>query len=219
MRALLAELIGTYLLVLIGCGSIVSNLHSDGALGLGGIALVWGATVSVLVYSLGGISGTHINPAVSLALAASSRFPKSQLGGYLVAQFAGACLASLTLAALFPAEQVAKIGTTPSVSLATAFAVEVAMTFWLMLTVLSVSEGPADKAWSTGLWVGAVVCIEVLVAGPLTGASMNPARSFGPALVNSQWQHLWIYLSATTAGALLALPVWAQLREKSSEST
>ena len=212
MRALLAELIGTYLLILIGCGSIVSNLHSSGALGLGGIALVWGATVSVLVYSLGAISGTHINPAVSLALALSGRFPKSQLGGYLAAQFAGASLGAGSLALLFPADQVSKIGTTPSIGIGAAFAVEVAMTFWLMFTVLSVSEGPQDKAWSTGLWVGTVVCVEVLVAGPLTGASMNPARSFGPALVSGQWEHLWIYLSATSLGALLALPVWSRLR-------
>jgi aquaporin NIP len=210
IRKLLAEFLGTFILVFVGCGCVVTNSFAPDALGLHGIAVVWGLTVAVLIYAFGDISGTHINPAVTTALAVSRRFSWSEYPGYVGAQFAGATVAAVALQAFFP--QFGKeLNTFPTIGVGPTFVMEIFLTFFLMLTALCVSNGPAQKGITAGLVLGAVVCAEVLFAGPLTGASMNPARTIGPALVTGHLDTGWIYLVATTLGALLALPVYSVL--------
>lgn len=210
MRKFVAELLGTFILVFVGCGSVVTNAYAPASLGLPGIALTWGLTVAILIYAFGDISGTHINPAVSVALAVGRRFSWSELPAYLVAQFGGALGAALLLQVLFP-QFPKELNTFPAIGVGPTFGMEIFLTFFLMLTALCVSNGPAQKGITAGAVMGAVVCAEVLLAGPLTGASMNPARTLGPALVTGHLDTGWIYGLATVVGACLAVPVYGVL--------
>lgn len=203
---LLAEFLGTFALVFAGAGAIVINEVSGGAITHVGIALTFGLVILAMIYTFGEISGAHFNPAVTSAFFLARRFPGENVFAYIVAQCAGAVAASGVLRALFP--QNAKLGATlPTGSEMQSFVLEFILTFMLMLTILRVSTGAKEKGITAGIVVGSVIALEAMFAGPICGASMNPARSLGPALISGQLQHLWIYVIATTLGAAAAVPI------------
>lgn len=202
MNRFAAECLGTFCLVFVGTGAIVVNDVSGGAVTQSGIALTFGLLVTILICALDGVSGAHLNPAVTLGFCLARRFPLRALPLYWTAQVCGACCASLSLRPFFPAH--ATLGqTAPTVPLAQAFAVETTLTALLMFVILCVPG--AQGRFKAGLAVGSVIVLLALLAGPLTGASMNPARSFAPALIAGNLEHVWIYLAAPPVGAALAV--------------
>lgn len=203
---LLAEAAGTFTLVFAGTGAIVVNDVSGGVVTHVGVALTFGLVVMAMIQTFGDVSGAHINPAVSIAFAAAGRFPWTRVPGYVAAQCAGALAASFTLALTLPGH--ATLGSTrPLYGEASAFGLELVMTAILMLVILSVSSGARERGLLAGIAIGGVVGLEALFGGPISGASMNPARSLGPALVSGEIGGLWLYLVAPVAGALLAVPM------------
>lgn len=209
MNRFLAEFLGTFALVFAGAGAIVIDQTSGGIIGHAGIALTFGLVVLAMIQAFGDVSGAHLNPAVTVALAAARRFPWRGVLSYLLAQLLGALGAAAVLRGLFPAHRT--LGATqPSGSAAQSFVLEVLLTFFLMLVIFSVSAGPREKRRGQGpmaaIAIGAVVALEAMFAGPVSGASMNPARSLAPALVSGTLTGLWIYLAAPVLGALLAIP-------------
>ena len=164
-----------------------------------------------MIYTFGDVSGAHLNPAVSLGFTVAGRFPLKELPPYIAAQIVGALLASLTLRWLFPQSQF--LGATlPAGSGMQSFVLEVLLTGMLMMVILNVSHGAKEKGITAGIAVGASIGLEAIFAGPICGASMNPARSFAPALVSGHLDHIWIYLMAPFLGALVAVPLYAALR-------
>jgi aquaporin Z len=211
LRAWCGEAVGTFVLVFAGTGAIVVDSTSGGAVTHVGVALVFGLVVLALVSALGDVSGAHLNPAVSTAFALSGRFSWRSLPVYFAGQLAGALAASLLLRDLFPAHPT--LGATlPSGSAAQSFVLEVVLTWILMLVILSVSDGARERGALAAVAIGAVVGFEALFAGPISGASMNPARSLAPALVSGATRDLWVYVVAPLAGAALAVPFCRLLR-------
>lgn len=204
MRSLYAELFGTFCLVFCGTGAIVINDVSGGAITHLGIALTFGLIVLALIYSLGEVSGCHLNPAVTLGFYAAGRFPFKSVLPYLFAQAVGATLASLTLRAMFPTHPTLG-ATVPSGEPMQSFVLELILTLMLMFVILSVSTGSKEKGVLAGVAIGSVIALEALFAGPICGASMNPARSLGPAIVSLKLDYLWIYLLAPILGALFGV--------------
>jgi MIP family channel proteins len=200
MRKLAAELLGTFALVFAGTGAIVIN-EATGAVSQVGIALTFGLIVLAMIYAVGDVSGCHINPAVTLGFYAARRFPGRWVGPYLAAQCLGALLASLTLRLMFPDNETLG-ATVPRGSAVQTFVLEVILTFLLMFVILSVSTGAKEKGVMAGVAVGSVIALEALFAGPISGASMNPARSLTPAVVSLHLESLWIYLTAPVLGAV-----------------
>lgn len=199
----LAEFVGTYVLVFAGTGSIIVN-DTHGAITHVGVAVTFGLAVIAMIYAIGEKSGAHINPAVTIGFWIAGRFPGGQVGPYIVAQSCGALLASLTLRILFP--QHATLGaTTPSGVVWQSFVFEFLLTAILMFVILRVSRGSKETRIMAGVAIGATVALEAMFAGPVSGASMNPARSLAPALVSNSYQHLWIYVVAPLAGAVSAV--------------
>lgn len=204
-RKLWSEFFGTFALVFAGTGAIVINDVSGGAITHAGIALTFGLIVLAMIYTFGDVSGAHLNPAVSVAFAAAKRFPWPYVPIYVAAQGAGAFAASGTLRFLFP--QHSTLGATlPAGAASQSFVLEVLLTFLLMLVILSVSTGAKEKGITAGIAIGSVIALEAMFAGPICGASMNPARSLAPAVVSGRLEHLWIYLAGPLLGALLAIP-------------
>lgn len=200
----LAEAVGTYALVLAGTGAIIINDLYGGALGHLGIALTFGMVVMAMIYALGEVSGAHFNPAVTLGFVAAKRMPLSQAPIFISAQLTGALLASASLWALLP-EHPTMGATIPSGSDGQSFGFEVILTAILMFVILCVSTGAKEKGISAGAAIGATVGLEALFAGPVTGASMNPARSIAPALFSGELASLWLYIAAPILGALIAV--------------
>ncbi len=205
MRPYFAEAIGTFALVFIGCGAIVVNDLSNGVIGHGGIAAAFGLVVMAMIYAVGDTSGAHFNPAVTLAFWLSKRLPGKTVAPYLIAQCLGASLASSLWRLLAPTHET--LGATlPATELWQVFLLEVVLSFFLMFVILNVATGAKEKGLMAGVAIGATVAMCALVGGPLTGASMNPARSLGPALFSGQLTHLWLYLTAPFIGAAMAVP-------------
>ncbi len=212
MKKLFAEFLGTFALVFAGTGAIVIDRVSDGAIGHAGIALTFGLVVTAMIYALGDESGAHLNPAVTTAFAAAGRFAWREVPAYIAAQVLGAFAASGLLRALFPAS--ATLGATlPAGAPMQSFILEIVLTFLLMFVILSVSTGAKEKGITAGIAIGAVIALEAMFAGPICGASMNPARSLAPAIVSGHLEHLWLYLAAPVLGALLAVPACCGVRE------
>jgi aquaporin NIP len=209
MKKYYAELIGTYMMVFCGTGAIIINQEMNGVITHPGIAATFGLIVAAVIYALGDVSGAHINPAVTIAFSIRKVFPVKEVLPYVLSQCIGAILASLTLSFLFPQNEHLG-GTIPSGSNMQSFVFEVLLTFFLMFVVLRVSHGSREKGIMAGMAIGAVVLLEALFAGPISGASMNPARSLGPALLSGELQFLWIYLTAPILGSSLA--VWVEGR-------
>lgn len=210
MRRYAAELIGTYALVFAGTGAIVIN-EQTGALGHIGVAASFGLIVLAMIYAFGDLSGAHLNPAVTIGFVVAKRFPLKEAAPYIVAQLGGAVLASLTLRFLFP-ENTTLGATFPTGSEMQSFILEALLTYFLMLVILQVSHGSKETGLMAGIAIGAMVGLEALFAGPICGASMNPARSIAPALVSGELRALWIYIVAPVIGALLATGTWKWIR-------
>ena len=212
MKKPFAEFLGTFALVFAGTGAIVIDHASGGAITHAGVALTFGLIVLSMIYTFGDVSGAHLNPAVTVAFAAARRFPWRDVPGYLLAQCAGAIAGSVLLRVLFPAD--ATLGATmPAGSASQSLILETTLTFLLMLVILSVSSGAKEKGVTAGIAIGGVIALEAMFAGPICGASMNPARSFAPALVSGHFEHLWIYLAGPVLGALLAIPACCGVRD------
>lgn len=199
-----SELISTFTLIFCGTGAIVINNETNGVVTHAGIAVTFGAVVTAMAFAFGHISGAHMNPAVTIALWADKKMNTKDSVLYIFSQIAGALLASFSLFLLFPSDEY--LGATlPSGDPVPSFILEILLTFFLMLGILMTSSGPA--AMATPVVAGLIVMLEAWFAGPITGASMNPARSLAPALVSQHTEHLWIYILAPVSGALLALLV------------
>ena len=189
------------------------NQVSGGAITHPGIALTFGLIVLAMIYTVGDISGAHLNPAVTFGFWAARRMPGHEVPQYIISQILGALAASGLLRVLFPGNEL--LGATlPAGSELQSFVLETVLTFLLMLTILSVSTGAKEKGITAGIAVGAVIALEALFAGPICGASMNPARSLAPALVSGHLEHLWLYLVAPILGAGLAMFACRCVREK-----
>ncbi|MES2621863.1 MAG: aquaporin [Bacteroidota bacterium] len=206
MKKYLTEFIGTFILIFAGTGAVIVNQQTNGALGLPGIAAVWGFVIIALIYSFGDISGTHINPAVTVAFAFDKRFEWKEVPAYLVSQFFGALAASATLHFLFPENSTLGI-TQPSGTQMQSLVLEVLMTFILMMVILRVSTGAKEKGITAGIAIGGTVWFLVLFGGPVSGTSLNPTRSLAPALLTGNLQSLWLYILGPVAGAFLAVIV------------
>lgn len=213
MKKYAAEAMGTFTLVFAGTGAIVINEVSNGVITHTGIAITFGLVVLAMIYTLGDVSGAHLNPAVTLGFWTARRMPGHEVVPYIVSQIVGALAASAMLRILFPANRL--LGATlPAGSEAQSFMLEFILTMVLMLTILSVSTGAKEKGITAGIAVGAVIALEAMFAGPICGASMNPARSLAPALVSVHLEHLWIYLVAPILGAATATLACRCIREE-----
>lgn len=213
MKKYVAEVIGTYALVFFGTGAVVVNQQTQGVISHAGIAIAWGLIVMAAVLAFGKLSGAHINPAVSIAFAFTPLFPKKDLVPYIIAQFIGAVLASVTLRLMFPANM-GLGGTIPAGSDMQSFVLEIILTYFLMLVILLVSQSETAISQFTAIAVGGVVLLEAMFAGPVSGASMNPIRSIAPALVSGNLASLWVYITAPVIGAVLASLSWKYLKEE-----
>jgi MIP family channel proteins len=200
-RRAAAEGLAAFTLVFAGCGAIVTDAHYRGTLGVVGIALVFGLVIMVMVYATGHLSGAHINPAVTLAFTLTRHFPARDAGAYIVAQLAGATAAALVLAAAWPAHPAHLGATTPSVGASTAFLYEAVLTAMLMFVITAVATDTRAVGAAAAIAIGGVIGLDALFGGPVTGASMNPARSFGPALVAGEWRDFWVYVAGPVIGA------------------
>lgn len=216
---LFAEFVGTFILVFAGTAAAVFNHVSEGAITHPGIALVFGLVVLAMAYTFGDVSGAHINPAVTLAFATARRFSWRDVPGYIIAQCLGALTASWLLWTMFPAGEAVKFGSTVPFKpdfFEECFVLEIWLTWALMLVILHVSTGAKEKGITAGIAVGAVIALEALFAGPISGASMNPARSLAPALftgTSAARDVLWIYIVGPILGAILAVPTFALTRQ------
>lgn len=203
---LLAEAFGTFCLVFAGTGAVIVNEVTGGGVSHVGVALTFGLVVMVLAYALGEVSGCQINPAVTLGLWAAGRLERGLVLPYIASQCIGAFVASGVLRLLFP-ESVTLGATIPAGNAAQSLILETLLTLLLMIVVLAVTTGSRELKLMGGIVVGGVIALEALFAGPISGASMNPARSLAPAVVGLQTGALWIYLLGPMAGALGAIPL------------
>jgi aquaporin Z len=215
-RSYAAELIGTFALVFAGTGAVVINDVSGGQVTHVGVAVTFGLIVMAMIYAVGDVSGAHLNPAVTCGFWLARRLPGRVVGPYIASQIAGAVLASITLRLLFP--QHPTLGVTyPAGSVAhpvvQSFVLEIVLTAMLMFVILSVACGAKEKGLTAGIAIGGVVALEAMFAGPVCGASMNPARSLGPALISGGWAHQWLYVIAPVLGAALAVAGWKFVHE------
>jgi aquaporin Z len=207
MRKYAAEIIGTFALVFCGTGAIIIDQETGGSISHVGVAATFGLIVAAMIYTVGDISGAHLNPAVTLAFWIAKKFPAKHIAPYILSQAAGAILASMTLRFLFPANEF--LGATmPAGPAMQSFVLELILTFILMFVILHVANGSKEQGMFAGLAIGSVVLLEAMFAGPICGASMNPIRSLAPGLVSGNLQHLWIYLTAPVLGAIAAVFTW-----------
>lgn len=209
-----AEFLGTFFLVFIGCGAVVvTQLYPSTPQSL--VPVAFGGVISVMIYAVGHISGAHFNPAVTLGFAVARHFPARNIFGYITAQCLGAIGAS-ALHALFLGRQGHHFGVTAfHIAAPSAFGFEMIMTFLLMFVIISVATDTRAKGETAGLAIGTTVAICSMVGGPLTGASMNPARSLAPALISGQMDGLWLYMVAPWCGALLGAIAYEKIRNRS----
>ncbi|HEX6229019.1 MAG TPA: MIP family channel protein [Solirubrobacterales bacterium] len=201
LRRAVAEGIGAFALVFAGCGAIVADAEHGGALGAVGVALVFGLVIMAMVYATGHLSGAHLNPAVTLAFALTRHFPRAEAASYIAAQLLGAIAAATLLLAVWPSEPANLGATVPSVGAGSALVYELAMTAILMFVIMAVATDTRAVGAAAAIAIGGTVGLDALFGGPVTGASMNPARSVGPALVSGQLGDLWIYLIGPILGA------------------
>lgn len=213
MKKYIAEMMGTFAIVFCGTGAIIIDGLTNGSISHAGVALTWGLIVMTMIYTFGSNSGAHFNPAVSIAFALANRFPYKLLLPYIISQCAGAIAASVLLRVLFPGDMV--LGATlPAGAVMQSFILELILSFLLMLVILHVACGSKEEGLFSGIVIGGVVGLEAMFAGPICGASMNPARSLGPALVSGHTEFLWLYLIAPLTGMVLAVPLFRFVKEE-----
>lgn len=204
-RPVAAEALATFLLVLASAGAVVVDQLHPGTLGHTGCCMAAGLIVMAMIYSVGDVSGAHINPAVTLGFWWSGRFPLRRVPAYLAAQLVGSLAAGALLLAMFP--QAKSLGATiPAGAVWQSFLLEIVLTCMLMYVILSVATGAKEKGIMAGIAIGGVVLLNCLWGGPISGAAMNPARTFGPSLLGGDADSVWIYLLAPIIGAALAVP-------------
>jgi aquaporin NIP len=199
-RRALAEGLAAFALVFAGCGAIVADAVYGDALGSVGVSLTFGLVIMVMVYATGHLSGAHINPAVTLAFTLSRHFPAREAAAYVGAQLAGAVGAAFLLLAVWPDKPADLGATVPSIEAGSAFVYELVLTALLMVVIMAV----ATDTRAVGL--------DALFGGQVTGASMNPARSFGPALAAGEWTDFWVYFAGPLAGATLGALAYQLIR-------
>ncbi len=196
-----AEALAAFALVFAGCGAVVSDVEYDGALGAVGVSLVFGLIIMVMVYATGHLSGAHINPAVTVAFTLSRHFPVRDAVAYIAAQMLGAVAGALLLLAVWP-NQPGELGATvPSVGAGSALVYEIVLTAFLMFVIMAVATDTRAVGAAAAIAIGGTVALDALFGGPVTGASMNPARSFGPALAAGEWSDFWVYVVGPVLGA------------------
>ena len=218
MNKYAAELFGTFSLVFAGTGAVVIDAVTGGGVSHVGIATTFGLVVMAMIYAVGDVSGAHLNPAVTAGFWLARRLPGRYVAPYVLSQVAGAILASLLLRAMFSNR--AFLGATlPAGSAWQSFALEAVLTAVLMFVILCVSTGPKEVGVMAGIAVGGVIGFEAMFAGPISGASMNPARSLAPALVSGHFQSLWVYLVAPLMGSAIAVPCWRITRGRIDENS
>jgi MIP family channel proteins len=213
MKKLFSEFAGTFALVFAGTGAIVINDVSGGVITHVGIALTFGLIVLAMIYAVGDVSGAHLNPAITIGFFAAHRFAGALVFPYIFSQLAGAVAASLMLHLLFPMHPTLG-GTHPSGPAVQSLVLELILTTILMFVILSVSTNGKEKGLTAGIAVGSVIALEALFAGPISGASMNPARSVAPALISMRADGLWIYLVAPPIGTLFAVTICKAVHPK-----
>lgn len=217
LRLALAEGLGTFGLVFAGTGAIVINAERGGVIGHVGIGLTFGLIVMAMIYAIGHISGAHINPAVTLAFAVTRHFPARLVPLYVGSQLVGAILASLVLRALF--DTTSGLGATvPAQSASQALVLEFFLTLFLMFVIMAVATDVRAVGQAAAIAIGGTVGLEALFAGPISGASMNPARSLAPALVAGVWDSQWVYIAGPVLGALAGALLYAVIRVMPGEA-
>jgi len=217
MRKYAAEIFGTFALVFCGTGAVVIDTVIPGSVSHVGIAITFGLVVMAMIYALGNVSGAHLNPAVTVGFWLARRMPGRSVVPYIVSQSVGAILASLLLRAMFA--NVAFLGATlPTGSAWQSFVLEAVLTSLLMFVILCVSTGPKETGVMAGIAIGGVIGLEAMFAGPICGASMNPARSLAPALVSGHLQSLWVYLAGPMIGAAISVPCWHLTRGNTDDT-
>lgn len=201
-----AEFIGTFALVFAGCGAIIVD-SQNASLGGIGISIVFGLIIMAMIYSYGNVSGAHFNPAVTVAFFTAKRISGKDAMWYVVAQVLGGILGAVLIRLLFPAAETMG-ATNPAGSVMQAFVFEIVLTFLLMTVILNVSTGHMEKGIMAGIAIGGLVALAALFGGPISGASMNPARSIAPALLSGDIKYLWIYVTAPFIGSICAVPMY-----------
>lgn len=217
-RRAAAEAVGTFALVFAGCGAIITDNQRDGALGVVGIGIVFGLVILVMIASLGHVSGAHFNPAVSISFWLTRHLPGRVAIVYVVAQAAGAILAALLLWVIWPGQPTDLGATTPSIAVGRAFLLEAVMSAFLMLVIISVATDTRAVGAPAAIAIGATVGLDAIFGGPLTGASMNPARSFGPALVSMHFTDFWVYVAGPVLGAAAGALIYQFIRSGSTDT-
>lgn len=200
-----AEFIGTFAIVFFGCACILlSNMFAP---------LIFGMAVATMIYTVGHISGAHFNPAVTLAFAITRHFPAKQILPYWIAQFAGSIAAIAAISYLIPQAHNTSYGATiPVVSAAIAFVWEALLSFFLMFVITAVATDTRAEGMMAGIAIGSIVTLCAFIGGPLTGASMNPARTLGPAIFSGNYNALWVYFTAPFIGAALGGLTYQKIR-------
>lgn len=211
-RRAAAEGLAAFALVFAGCGAIVADTQYDGALGSVGIALVFGLIIMVMVYATGHLSGAHINPAVTIAFAVTRHFPAREAAAYIGAQLLGATMGALLLLAVWPDGPADLGATSPSVGVGSALVYEVVLTAFLMFVIMAVATDTRAVGAAAAIAIGGTVGLDALFGGPVTGASMNPARSLGPALAAGSFDDLWIYIAGPLIGAVAGALAYGLVR-------
>ncbi|QQR81271.1 MAG: MIP family channel protein [Deltaproteobacteria bacterium] len=208
-----AEAIGTFALVFTGCGGIMIMERFPGTIPQGAIPVIFGLAVAAMIYAVGHISGAHFNPAVTLAFAIARHFPKRDVLFYWIAQFLGAFAAIFLLFLILPEGRIFG-ATIPYVTLWKALIWEMVLTFFLMFVIIAVATDTRAEGTMAGAAIGATVMLAAFVGGPVTGASMNPARSLAPAIAEGHYENLWIYMIGPMVGAIMAAVLYSWLREE-----
>lgn len=207
-----AEGLAAFALVFAGCGAVITNATHEGALGAVGVSLVFGLIIMAMIYATGHLSGAHINPAVTVAFTLTRQFPVRDASAYIAAQLAGATAAALLLLAAW-SDKPARLGATiPTVATGTALLYEVVLTAFLMFVIIAVATDTRAVGAAAALAIGGTVGLDALFGGPITGASMNPARSFAPALASGTWTDFWIYVVGPVVGAALGAFAYQLIR-------
>lgn len=203
MKNYIAEFLGTFAMVFCGTAAMVVN-DLTGVITHPGVAITWGLIVTGMIYAFAEISGAHFNPAVTIAFSYAKKFPWKEVPKYILSQCLGAITASLLVWMFWPESET--LGATiPSIVVWKAFILEFLLTFFLMLVIINVSTGSKEIGTMAGIAIGGIVLLEAMFAGPMTKASMNPARSLGPALVSGNLSELWLYIVAPILGAIVAV--------------
>ncbi|HWI06182.1 MAG TPA: MIP family channel protein [Solirubrobacteraceae bacterium] len=212
LRRSCAEGLATFSLVFAGCGAIITDATRDGVLGATGIAAVFGLIIMAMIYATGHLSGAHINPAVTIAFTLTRHFPVRDAVAYVAAQLAGATAGALLLLSAWSDKPAALGATVPTVGAGTALVYEVVLTALLMFVIIAVATDTRAVGAAAAIAIGGTVALDALFGGPLTGASMNPARSFGPALAAGEWSDFWLYVVGPLAGAAIGASAYQLIR-------